>query len=82
MEPKCFNEFYSSVFVFAKHVGFIIFLSFFIGDFAYGQQDSVKTDSTHLYENIESYSNRSKIMMFLYKLVFNPALPVSKKKGS
>ena len=30
MEPTCFNKLYSCLFVFAKHVGFIMFLSDFV----------------------------------------------------
>jgi len=53
---------------------FILFLvTISISDFAFAQQDSVKTDSTHLYKNIESYSKRNKFTGFIYRLIFKPA---------
>jgi hypothetical protein len=53
---------------------FILFLvTISMSDFASAQQDSVKTDSTHLYKNIESYSRRSKVTGFIYRLIFKPA---------
>ena len=48
---------------------------------ASAQQDSVKTDSTKLYQNIESYSKRSKLNEFIYRLIFKPVTPDSKNKG-
>ncbi len=62
----------------------IIFILFIISvltcDFAFAQQPAVKADSTHLYENIESYSNRSKFTRFMYRLFFKPVAPSSKNK--
>ena len=65
-----------------KNIFVLFFISFLISDFAFAQQDSVKTDSTHLYENIESYSKRSKFTKFMYRLVFKPVTPVLKKKAA
>jgi hypothetical protein len=53
-----------------------------ISDFANGQQDSVKTDSTLLYKNIESYSKRSKFNGFIYRLIFKPAATDSTIKSA
>lgn len=55
---------------------------FFIltNNFAVAQQDTVKKDTTRLYENIESYSKRSKFTQFLHKLVFKPVAKKSIKK--
>ena len=64
-----------------KNFSAFFFISFLISDFAFAQQDSVKTDSTHLYENIESFSKRSKFTKFMYRLVFKPVAPVLKKKA-
>ena len=50
-------------------------------EFASGQQDSVKTDSTTLYKNIESFSSRSKFTRFMYRMVFKPVTAVKKKKA-
>jgi hypothetical protein len=57
-----------------------VFILFSISDFASAQQDSVKTDSTQLYKNIESYSKRSKLTGFLYRLIFRPVASDSKSK--
>ena len=62
---------------------FILFLfTISISDFANGQQDSVKTDSTLLYKNIESYSKRSKFNGFIYRLIFKPAATDSTIKSA
>jgi hypothetical protein len=63
-----------------KHISIFVFVLFSISDFASAQQDSVKTDSTQLYKNIESYSKRSKFTGFLYRLIFRPVAPDSKSK--
>ena len=64
-----------------KNIFALFFISFSISDFAFAQQDSVKIDSTHLYENIESFSKRSKFTKFMYRLVFKPVTPGLKKKA-
>jgi hypothetical protein len=64
-----------------KNILALFFISFLINDFAFGQQDSVKRDSTHLYENIESYSKRSRFTKFIYRLVFKPVTPILKKRA-
>ena len=62
---------------------FILFLvTISISDFANAQQDSVKTDSTQLYRNIESYSKRSKFNGFIYRLIFKPAATDSTIKAA
>ena len=53
----------------------LFFVLILISDFASAQQDTVKTDSTHLYKNIESYSKRSKFTGFIYRLIFKPVAP-------
>lgn len=52
-----------------------------ISDFAYAQQDTVKTDSTQLYKNIESYSKRSRFTGFIYRLIFKPVATDSTSKA-
>jgi hypothetical protein len=60
---------------------FVFFLvSISISAFAIAQQDTVKTDSTHIYKNIESYSKQSRFKSFIYRLVFKPVAPISQKK--
>ncbi len=53
----------------------LFFVLILISDFASAQLDSVKTDTTHLYKNIESYSKRSKVTRFMYRLIFKPVVP-------
>jgi len=60
---------------------FIFFLAVIpISDFASAQQDSVRKDSTQIYKNIESYSERSRITEFMFRLIFTPATPGLKNK--
>ena len=65
-----------------KNIFALFIASFLSGDLAFAQQDSVKRDTTHLYENIESYSKRSRFTGFLYRLVFKPVTPIIKKKAA
>lgn len=59
---------------------FLVFIS--TSDFAFAQVDIPKKDSTHLYENIESYSKRNKFNRFIYSLIFKSvATGTSKKKA-
>ncbi len=48
---------------------------------AYAQQEPVKADSTVVYENIETFSKRSKITRLFYGLIFKPVAP-EKDKGT
>ncbi len=43
--------------------------------FAFAQQESEPKDTTHLYENIETYSERSKFTRFMFRLFFKPVAP-------
>jgi hypothetical protein len=63
-----------------KNISMLFFGSLLISDFAFAQQKPAKTDSSQLYENIESYSKRSKFNMFMCRLIFKPVAPISKKK--
>ncbi len=56
----------------------LVFAIISISDLASAQQDSVKKDSTQLYNNIESYSKRSRLNGFIYRLIFKPVTPESK----
>jgi len=62
-----------------KKILILFIVSLSINDFVSAQQTTVKTDSTHIYKNIESYSKRSKFGKFLYRLVFKPVVVISKK---
>ena len=62
---------------------FILFLvSVLTCKVAFSQEPVIKTDSTHLYENIEAFSEKSKFTQFMYGLFFKPVAPNPKKKGS
>jgi hypothetical protein len=63
-----------------RNILILFIVSFSISDFAYAQQTTTKTDSTHIYKNIESYSKRSKLGKFMYRLVFKPVVVDLKKK--
>lgn len=56
------------------------FVSAFLSEVAFAQQNPVKKDSTHLYENIDSYSKRNKFNMFMYRLVFKSVATKSAEK--
>ncbi|HBL76089.1 MAG: hypothetical protein A2W90_11785 [Bacteroidetes bacterium GWF2_42_66] len=49
---------------------------------AFAQQTPEKKDSTHLYENIQTYSEGSKFRKFMYRLFFKPVAPAPQKKKS
>jgi hypothetical protein len=62
-----------------------ILLSVLMSNYSHAQEPA-KTDSTHLYENIESFSKERKLTGFIYQLVFKPGatkskIKVIKKKG-
>ena len=62
---------------------FILFIvSIFSVDFALGQGTSVNDDTTKLYKNIESYSEKSKFTRFIHGLVFKPVEAGPPKKKS
>jgi len=59
----------------------LVFAIILTSYYASAQQDSLKNDSTKLYLNIESYSKRSKLNEFIYRLIFKPVTPDSKNQG-
>ena len=62
---------------------FILFLvSVLTSDYALAQEPESGKDSTHLYENIEAYSGRSRFTKFMYRLLFKPVAPATTKKGA
>jgi hypothetical protein len=55
-----------------------IILAFVIGStngFAFAQEDTEPKDTTHLYENIETYSERSRVTKLMFRLFFKPVAP-------
>src|ERR1035437_1142000 len=57
----------------------LVFVSGILTVSAFAQQTAVKSDSTHLYKDIETYSKRNKFNTFLYRLIFKPIAIISKK---
>ena len=60
---------------------FIVIISISICDSAFAQETPAKTDSTRIYQNIESFSVKRKFTKFMYKLFFKPASPATKKEA-
>ncbi|WP_423126420.1 hypothetical protein [Gaoshiqia sp. Z1-71] len=58
-----------------KSVKILFFVLLTTNDLAFGQDITVQKDSTHLYENIETYSERSKFTKFMFRLFFKPTAP-------
>jgi len=60
---------------------FILFcFILFIQMSAFSQQKPAKTDTTHIYSNIETYSKRSKFTRFMYGLIFKPQIRILNKR--
>ncbi len=58
-----------------RNVVILFFVLLITNDFAFAQDTIVQKDSTHLYENIETYSERSKFTKFMFRLFFKPVAP-------
>ncbi len=64
-----------------RNVLIVSFILLITNDFTFAQDTIVQNDSTHLYENIETYSERSKFTKFMFRLFFKPVAPeLSPKK--
>jgi len=57
---------------------FFIFL--ITNDFAFAQDTIAPKDTTHLYENIETYSEKSGFTKFMFRLFFKPVAPAPAQK--
>ena len=64
-----------------RFIFILISLSFSLYESACAQQDSIKADTTALYRNLETFSERSKFTRFMYRIVFKPVAPVVKEKN-
>ncbi len=53
----------------------LIFISSIANDFAFAQETTTPKDSTHLYKDMENYTNRSKFTRFMFGLFFKPVAP-------
>jgi hypothetical protein len=63
-----------------KTIFILLFVSIITTGLAVGQSTSSKAETKKLYDNIESYSGKSKFTKFFYRMVFKPAAHGSKKK--
>ncbi len=66
--------------IWLKNIFMLFFVSFLISDFAIAQQTPAKSDSTKIYKNIETYSSKSKLKTFVYRLIFKPAAKIPKNE--
>jgi len=64
----------------SKTIFILFFVSILAIDLASGQTTPSKKETKELYENIESYSGRSKFTKFFYRLFFKPVASGIKKK--
>ena len=53
-----------------KNIFILFFVSVLTCNFAFSQEPVVKTDSTHLYENIEAYSKTEQVYQVYVWAVF------------
>jgi len=73
MNQKKMKMYYKNIFI-------LFCLMIFISETAYSQRAAVKTDTTHIYKNIEIYSKRSKFTRFMYGLIFIPQIQILNKR--
>ena len=66
----------------SKNIFLLVVVIILTSDFAFAQQTPDKNDSTKFYENIKSYSERSKFTKLMYHLIFRPVTIISNKKES
>lgn len=62
-----------------KIIIIFLFASLFAGEFATAQVP-VKTDTTKIYKDIQTYSKRSKFTKLMYRLIFKP-IPTTKRRN-
>jgi hypothetical protein len=62
-----------------KKIIIFFFISLSTYEIAISQEPPVKEDSTQLYKDIETYSKRKGFTKFMYRLVFKPSVPATKK---
>ncbi len=58
-----------------RNIVILFFILSITNDSSFAQETISQKDSTHLYENIENYSDRSKFTKFVYHLFFKPHVP-------
>lgn len=63
-----------------KSAAILFFVLLLSNDFAFAQDTTVQKDSTQLYENIETYSEKSGFTKFMFRLFFKPVAPPPAQK--
>ena len=63
-----------------KIAAIFFFILLISNHFAFAQDTIVQKDTTHLYENIETYSERSRVTQFMFRLFFKPVAPAPVQK--
>ena len=63
-----------------KTIFILLFVFILTTDYAFGQKTSPKKDTKEFYEDIESFSGKSKFTKFMHRLFFKPVAPGVKKK--
>ncbi len=58
-----------------KSAAVLFFVLLISNDFAFAQEDIAQKDSTKLYENIETYSEKSRFTQLMFRLFFKPVSP-------
>jgi hypothetical protein len=58
----------------------LFFVLLITNDFAFAQDTITQKDSTRLYENIETYSEKSRFTKFMFRLFFKPVAPAPAQK--
>ena len=61
-----------------KSLAILFFVLLITNDFAFAQDAIAQKDSTHLYENIETYTERTRFTKFMFRLFFKPVSPAQK----
>jgi len=63
-----------------KNTAILFFVLLLTNDFAFAQDTITQKDTTHLYENIETYSEKSGFTKFMFRLFFKPVSPAHEQK--
>jgi hypothetical protein len=63
-----------------KSAAILFFVLLLTNDFAFAQEPVAQKDSTRLYENIETYAEKSRFTQFMFRLFFKPVAPPPAQK--
>ncbi len=63
-----------------NHKSILLTMLFLCFEMSFSQGNIPKKDSSNVYKNIQSYSNKNKVTTFLHHLIFQPINPKKKKE--